>query len=254
MNSQNETLQTIHSLRSTHGNFSDRAVSREDLQTIVEAAVRAANASARQSYAIVVIEDRDQIVHLCGYGARAALLFCLDYTRIADTAAHLGHSFSAEGIGSFVVGSIDTILAAQTAAIAARSLGIDSLFTNGIHRGDMNRVYEALDLPTAYCFPLILLALGYADQEPAYMKGRLSGPGVVHWGRYHRLEEKELQALVEQYDDPQAHLGLTEEWRGKHAHYLDWFYTVWIGRGGPRTGVSPMYSLLEQVGFLEHAE
>lgn len=47
---------------------------------------------------------------------------------------------------SFVTGSTNTILAAQTALI-----------------------------------------LGYAAKEPAYMKGRLSGPGVVHFAQYHRL-------------------------------------------------------------------
>ena len=42
----NETLKTIHSLRTIHGNFSDQEVSSEDLNTILEACVRAANASA----------------------------------------------------------------------------------------------------------------------------------------------------------------------------------------------------------------
>ena len=141
MGHQNETLKTIHSLRSTHGNFTEREVSDEDVQTIIGAAVRAANASARQSYSIVVVEDRALIKQLCGYVGSKGLVFCVDYTRIIDAAEHLGHSFSAEGTTSFVTGSIDTILVAQTAAIAAQSLGIDSLFTNGIHRGDMSRVY-----------------------------------------------------------------------------------------------------------------
>ena len=78
---------------------------------------------------------------------------------------------------AFVTGSTNTILAAQTAVIAAKSLGIDSLLTNGVHRGDMERLWEMLGLPRQYCFPLIALVLGYAAKEPAYQKGRLSGPG-----------------------------------------------------------------------------
>lgn len=48
----NDTLKTIHSLRTTHGDFADRDVSDRDLETILAAAVRAANASNAQNYAI----------------------------------------------------------------------------------------------------------------------------------------------------------------------------------------------------------
>jgi hypothetical protein len=176
----------------------------------------------------------------------------VDYNRITATAEHLSHPFSAGGFVSFVTGAVDTVLAAQTAAIAARSLGVDTLFTNGIHRGDMTRVYDLLDLPKKHCFPLIMLVLGYADEEPAYLKGRLNGPGVVHWDTYHRLTEAGLDDLVARYDDPTSHLGLTGDWREQGlAHYLDWFYTVWSNRGPPRTGKSQMYELVEQLGFLD---
>jgi nitroreductase len=248
----NETLETIHSLRSTHGHFSEQEIARSDLETILEACVRAANASARQSYSIVVVEDTEMMKTLCGYAGSKALLFCVDYNRIIDTAAHLGHDFTADGVVSFVTASIDTILAAQTAAIAAWSLGIDSLFTNGVHRGDMRRVYELLDLPETHCFPLIMLVLGYADQEPAHLKGRLSGAGVVHWGKYHRPTPDELDGLVRHYDDAATHLALSQDWKEQGmAHYLDWFYTVWSTRGGSREGRSQMSELLERVGFWE---
>jgi nitroreductase len=252
MSPQNETLTTIHSLRSTHGDFSEKEISAEDVQTIVTAAVRAANASARQSYSIIVVEDRELMKELCGYEGSKGLVFCTDYNRIIDAANHLGHTFAADGMVSFVTGSTDTILAAQTAAIAARSLGIDSLFTNGIHRGDMTRVYELLDLPREYCFPLIMLVLGYATQEPEYLKGRLSGVGVVHYGKYHRATPEELDELVRSYDDPELHLGLDDTWEQQGLdHYLDWFFTVWSIRGGERRGRSQVSELLERTGFME---
>lgn len=43
----NETLRTIHSLRSIHGDFSAKPVSEADLKTVLEASVRAA--MSRQS-------------------------------------------------------------------------------------------------------------------------------------------------------------------------------------------------------------
>jgi len=251
MDRQNETLGTIHSLRSTHGNFSEKEVSDEDLRTIINAALRAANASARQSYSIIVVEDRELMRKLCGFKGSKALAFCIDYNRIIDTARYLGHTFTEDSIVSFVTGSTDTILAAQIAAIAARSLGIDSLFTNGIHRGDMTGVYELLDLPREHCFPLIMLVLGYATQEPEYLKGRLNGVGVVHYGKYHRATPEELGELVGLYDDPELHLGINDLWKRQGLeHYLDWFYTVWSTRGEKRSGKSQMFELLEKTGFL----
>jgi nitroreductase len=248
----NETLKTLHSLRSIHGDFSDRDIIDEDLQAILNASVRAANASARQSYSIIVVEDRDLMKQLCGYAGSKLLLFCVDYNRLTATAEHLGHPYTEEGIIPFVTGAIDTMLVAQTAAIAAKSLGIDSLFTNGIHRGDMSRVYTLLDLPEKLCFPLIALLLGYPSKEPEYQKGRWAGPGVIHYGKYHSITAEEIDTLVQQCDDPETYLALSDAWKDKEfEHYHDWFFKVWIGRGGPRTGKSQMFELLTRVGFAE---
>jgi nitroreductase len=225
----NETLRTIHSLRTIHGDFSDKVVPDETIQLIISASVRAANASALQSYAIIVVKDGTTIEKLTGYRGSSLLLYCLDYTRVHDSAEHLGYRFRGADMESFVTGSTNTILAAQTAVIAAKSLGVDSLLTNGIHRGDMQRVWDILGLPEQYCFPLIALVLGYAAKEPAYMKGRLSGPGVVHFGKYHRLNKAELDEVVSQYDDKSRHLGLVDDWDQKgYKHYQDWLYKDWL--------------------------
>jgi len=248
----NETLKTLHSLRSIHGDFSDRDVTGEDLQAILNASMRAANASARQSYSIIVVEDRDLMKQLCGYAASKLLLFCVDYNRIIATAEHLGHTYTEEGIVPFVTGVVDTMLVAQTAAIAAKSLGIDSLFTNGIHRGDMSRVYTLLDLPEKLCFPLIALLLGYPSKEPEYQKGRWTGPGVIHYSKYHPITTEEIDTLIQQCDDPEVHLALSDAWRDKgFEHYHDWFFKVWTGRGGTRAGKSQMFDLLAKAGFID---
>ena len=247
----NETMKTVHSLRTIHGNFTSQEVKEEDLNVILEACVCAANASARQSYSVIVVKDRKLMGKLSGFVGSRTLLFCVDYNRIIDTAKHLNHPFSADGVVPFVTGSTDTILAAQTAAITAKSLGIDSLFTNGIHRGDITRVYKLLDLPEKYCFPLIALVLGYPDQEPDYLKGRLNGAGVIHYDKYHKLTTEELDELVEQYDDPDRHMSLNDIWKKKgFNHYLDWFYKVWSARGGKPEGKSQMAEILEKIGFM----
>jgi nitroreductase len=251
--SANATLQTIGKLRTIHGDFSDKAVTDVDLQTVLDASVRAANASALQSYSIVVVRDPAKMKQLCGYQASCLLLYSVDFTRVVDTAAHLGYQYGVDNIDSFISGSTSTIVAAQTAVIAAKSLGIDSLLTNGIHRGDIERLWTLLELPANSCFPLIALLLGYPKTEPAYQKGRLTGAGIVHKEKYQRLTKPELQALVEQYDDKSRHLGLVENWDTLgHKHYLDWLYKTWLRTPSkPTTSETGTLRRLKKSGFVE---
>jgi nitroreductase len=244
------TLETLTSLRSIHGNFSDREVTPQDLQTILDCAIRAANASNRQSYSIVVVEDSDAILNCCGYRGSKALLFCVDFNRLVALAEHTGHSYDAGGSVNFITGAVDTLLVAQSAAVAAKALGIDSLFTNGIHRKGLAKVAQQFNLPAKYCFPLILLILGYPSEEPAVLKGRVRS-GVIHSGRYQQLSGTELDALVREYDAPENHLGLSNTWAADgFDHYLDWFFEKWSGRGDPAKE-KEFIDFLIQAGFLK---
>jgi len=173
---------------------------------------------------------------------------------VLDAAEHLGYNFMINGINAFITGSTDAVLAAQTAAIAAKSLGIDSLFTNSVHRGDIDRIYRRFGLPEIYCFPLISLILGYSAETPEYFKGRLEGKGVIHYDRYHRLTAEELDRLVNEYDDQKKRMGVIRDWEERgFTHYLDWFYAVWsvrIKRSDPER-VKQFFDLLRRARFLE---
>ncbi|MFC2079464.1 nitroreductase family protein [Candidatus Bipolaricaulota bacterium] len=247
-----QTMETLRALRTIHGNFTDKPISEEDLQKVLETSVLAANASNRQSYSIVVVDDADTQEKLSGYKGSVTLVFCVDYNRIIDVAKHLGHEYAMQGFRLFVTGLVDTCLAAQTAAVAAKSLGIDSLFTNGIHRGDPERIYQLLDLPKMHCFPAIALVLGYAEAEPDHKRGRLSGPGVIHRGTYHCLSDEEMVDIVAQYDDSSEHLDMGIPWSEQgHAHFLDWFYEVWSNRFPSQQGRSQLFDRFINAGLAE---
>lgn len=249
----NDTIRTIRGLRSTHGNFSDREIPEEQLQTILQSSLRAANASNMQNYSIVVVRDRAVMKQLCGYRGSRLLVYCADHNRMMASAAALGHSYAPGDAPSFLTATVDTALAAQTAAIAARSLGIDYLLTNGIHRGDMARVWKLLELPEKHCFPIIALVLGYPTEEPDHLKGRLDGPGIIHDGKYHRPTAEELATIAQRYDDPATHLALNEDWaKAGHKHFFDWLFTAWIGRSPRPAGqTSQMLELLKRSGYLD---
>lgn len=246
----NETLATIGRLRTVHGDFTDREVSQTDLRTIIDASLRAANASGRQSYSIIVLRDRATMRELFGYEGPVSLVFNVDFTRITRCAEALRRDFAVDDAVPFITGSADAMLVAQTAAIAAKSLGIDSMFTNGLHRTDIDRVFAILGLPERHCFPLIALVLGYPCEPGAAPKGRLGGKGIVHEGRYEELSDADVDAIVRAYDDRGERMGLIEDWNEQgFGHYLDWFYAKWSRRIPPET-VARMRDRLRRSGFI----
>lgn len=245
----NQTIETIQKLRTIHGEFSDRDVSEEDLKQIIEASVHAANASARQSYSIIIVRDRDTIKKRFDYDGSKALLFCVDLNRIIRTANYMGYNYNTEGFLSFVTGSTDAILTAQTAAIAAKSLGIDSMFTNSIHRHNLKDVCSEFGLPDKYCFPLITLILGYPEKEPAHSKKRLCGKGVIHNEKYENLNDADLEELIQMYD--KQNMWTNDNWAEMgYVHYLDWFFTKWfVGDSTPKQ--RELITVLREMGFIE---
>jgi nitroreductase len=252
----NETLKTIYELNSTHGNFSSRDIMEEELKTIIDACVRASNASARQSYSIIVVDDKSDMKNYLEYVGSRALIFCADFTRLVDTAEYLDHSYQYGGITDFITACTDTALAAQTAVISAKSLGIDYLLTNSVHRRDMNGFYQKFNLPEKLCFPVIALILGYSKNEEQTPRGRLNGAGVVHYGEYNRLQQKELGEIVKLYDEVDRNMGVVFYKRNeeqKYKRYLDWFYKVW-SKSNPeyrQRKNAEITNLLKGVGFLE---
>ena len=241
---QNETLDLIHHLQSIK-EYEPKEISSNDLESILQAAVRAANASARQSYSIIVVRDKERL-NKYFYGADKALIICVDYNRLIKVAEHMGHTYDYYNMFGFITGSTDAILVAQTAVIAAKSLGIDSLFTNCLHRAPFDEVQKEFNLPKKHCFPLISICLGYRKSDPAVKKGRLSGSSVIHYDQYHTLTDQEAEDLVAEYDDQEKHLGLTYKY--EMPHYLDWFYLKWSQN---RYGVEKGKKMAELLGNMD---
>lgn len=251
----NEVLDSIHRLRSVR-EFSEQPVSDRNLQTILQAGARACNASARQSYSIIVIKNRKTIEEYVGFSASVALLFCVDFNRITEMAEYIGCNYQVRPIEDFITGSTDTILVAQNCMLAAHSLGISGVFTNKIHRLNINQVYKKFHLPRKYCFPLVSLALGYSNVKFQFEKDRLEGPGIIHQEKYTKIDDTEKEKIVKAYDDPERHIGISETWREEgHASYLSWFYNVWCKSfGDPNSRICKLhlrhlYKRLEDAGL-----
>lgn len=174
----NPVLACIEGRCSTRA-FTDEPVSDEERQAIVHAACRAPSAGAMMFYSIIAIDDaekRARLCHLCDdqpfmLKAPLWLLFAADNRKWADLYAHVGCADDpalatcpelarrSPGVGDLLLACQDAMCAAQTAVIAAESLGIGSCYIGDcIEHGE--EVAELLGLPTGVV-PLSLLVFGH---------------------------------------------------------------------------------------------
>lgn len=244
----NETLNTLFNLKSVR-NYSKKEIKKEDLDLILNAAIRAANSGNRQVYSIIVVND-SKLLEKYFYGGNKALVFLVDFNRWFDLARHLGYAIeeSVDGMRGFTISSMDALLSAQTAAIAAKSLGIGTLFTTSLHREDLSKVYKLLGLPEKYCFPYLSLCLGYPNEESKPLKGRVK-KGVIHYGKYQSLSPEELDEQIAEYDDEENNLGLfSAQQRRKEEgfdHYLSFYFANW-SISQPKEEIENFYAALQR--------
>jgi nitroreductase len=252
MNLNNETLETLKKLRTIHWNFNDKEVTDQEISTITKHCMRAANATNLSNYSIIVVDDVDVIKKITSNPCKTkCLVFCLDYNRIAGTASHLGYDYFPEvSWYGFIGGIFDVSILTQTAVIAAKSLGIDSLITNAIFRQDIRDIKKILKLPEKYCFPVMTLLLGHSDKPDTQTIGRLSANHVVHKGTYTPISDISHEDIIAEFDNIYP-----EYLNEQYPHYLDWYHQVWekpseySKRGKSSKLDEQIYEVLRESGF-----
>jgi nitroreductase len=212
----NETLKLIHNRRSVRA-YEDRPIDRETTNTIVQAAVRAPTAGNMMLYSILEIEDqtlKEKLARSCDnqpFIARAplVLLFLAEYQRWFDTYIAFdvpalceaeGQAMRLPGEGDLMLACCDALIAAQTAVIAAESLGVGSCYVGDImERYEYHR--ELLNLPR-YTFPIALLCFGYPTQaaQERELTSRFPQEAIHFKNRYRHLDEAELRQMLEPRD------------------------------------------------------
>lgn len=175
----NPVLDCIERRSSTRA-FSDEPVTPEERHAILHAAGRAPSAGAMMFYSIISVDDPDARRELCRIcddqpfmlKAPFWLLFvadnrkwldlyeqtgCYDDPALANAPERAG--YRRPGLGDLLLACEDTMCAAQTAVIAAESLGIGSCYIGDvIEHGE--QLAGLLDLP-AGTVPLALLVFGH---------------------------------------------------------------------------------------------
>jgi FMN reductase (NADPH)/FMN reductase [NAD(P)H] len=208
----NETLEVIEKRRSTR-NYADTPISAEEKEAILHAAMRAPTAGNMILYSIIEIDDpalKERLAVTCDnqpFIAKAplVLLFAADYQRKFDYFKYCEaeESCTANGRkprppqeGDMLLACCDALIAAQTAVIAAESLGIGSCYI-----GDILENYEIhrdlLKLPP-YVLPITLVCFG----RPAIVHTeksitpRYDRQFIVFKDAYRRLEADDFEQMM----------------------------------------------------------
>lgn len=210
----NPTLELLHNRKSVRA-YEPKAISREIRDRVLSAAMRAPTAGNMQLYSIIEITDqaiKDTLVETCDnqpFIARApfVLLFLADYQRwfdyfrasgVEDQCSERGLPMRLPQEGDLFLACCDALIAAQTAVVAAESLGLGSCYI-----GDIMENYEIhrdlFALPR-YVFPICLLCIGYPTQGQIDREktSRFERRFIAFENKYQRFGPEDLHLMFAQ--------------------------------------------------------
>lgn len=200
----NETLDTLIGHRSVRAYLPD-ALPQGFVELLVAAAQSAASSSNLQPWSVVAVEDPAKKAALAALAgdhkhivqAPLFLLWLVDLQRLESIGRDRGTP--TDGLAfleTFLLGAVDTTIAAQSAVVAAESLGLGTVYTGGI-RNKPAEVAAVLNLP-ANVFALFGLVVGYPDPAaPASVKPRLPQEAVLFRETY---GQSDISSGVTAYD------------------------------------------------------
>ena len=172
----NEVIKLLKSHTSVR-KFNEIKITDEQIQHIIESAMRGATAGNMMAYSIIKIRSKETLAKLsksCDNqpfiaDADLALLFVADNYKWHKfyeqrKISEVFPNYEGPSISDFILGVEDGIIAAQNAVIAAESLGIGTCYI-----GDIMENYEyhkeLFNLPK-YTMPIALVVMGNYDTKP----------------------------------------------------------------------------------------
>ncbi|HHX38061.1 MAG TPA: NADPH-dependent oxidoreductase [Clostridiaceae bacterium] len=151
--------------------YTDRPVSAEVIDTLIEVALRTASHMHMQAWSIIRVTDRAQKERLFEITKQPYMLevpelwiFLVDCRRnyrIVEAQGYTG--LAAQNLDRFMQGYIDACLAAQNVMTAVESLGMGGVYFGSIAR-DYAATCSILELPDL-TFPVVGVGFGYPAEE-----------------------------------------------------------------------------------------
>jgi nitroreductase len=177
--------------------YTDKNISEDMLNRVLEAGCRASNTGNMQVYSIIVNRDPEMKKQLSGchfnqpmvVKAPVVLTFCADFNRFNLWCRQRNADPGYDNFLSFITASIDALLVAQNVCVAAESegLGICYLGTTTYLAG---KIIEVLHLPKGVV-PVTTVTIGWPDEQPGLVD-RLPLEAIVHNENYQDYTRGEI--------------------------------------------------------------
>jgi len=212
----NETIKLIQNRRSVRS-YEKKFISEKNKNLIINSAMRSPTAGNMMLYSIIEVEDqkiKDKLAKSCDNqlfiaNAPFVLLFLADYQRWMDyfNACDIESYGRDENLpnrtpeeGDLLLACCDALIAAQTAVVAAESIGICSCYI-----GDIMENYEfhkeLFNLPK-YTFPITMLCFGYPKEKLSQkeLKPRFPQQFIHFKNEYKRLSKNNFADMYKSYE------------------------------------------------------
>jgi len=184
----NPTLKIINSHASVR-KFKPLPISEDMIETIVSAAQRASTSSNLQTYSVIVTTESENLEKLAKISsnqehvrtAPVFLTWCADLARLQKACLMRNYEQNTSFLENFLIASVDAVLAAQNAALAAESLGLGICYIGGI-RNNPGEVIKLFELPKLV-FPITGMTIGWPDGE-SQIRPRLPLNAIMHREKY----------------------------------------------------------------------
>jgi nitroreductase len=188
----------IHAHRSIRS-YANRAVEPATLERVLSAATRASSSGNMQAYSIIVTSDRELREKLYRphfeqsmvLDAPVLLTFCADFRRMRRWLALREAPDNFDNFMSFMIATIDAVLASQNAALAAEVEGLGICYM-GTTLANCFEIAEILQCPPGVV-PIVGFSIGHPAENPA-PRDRLPLDLLVHRECYQDPSDEKLLA------------------------------------------------------------
>ena len=186
--------------RRTIRQYTDKAIPADLMTELLTTAAQSSNTGNMQAYSVVVTTTNEIKAQLAPAHfnqpmetkAPAVLTFCADFNRFSKWCEQRNAMPGYDNFQSFMATAIDTMIFAQTFAVAAESagLGICYLGTTTYNAGE---IIEVLNLPKLVV-PITTITVGYPEKMPE-LTDRLPLEAVVHYEKYNDFSNEKIDTL-----------------------------------------------------------
>jgi nitroreductase len=192
----NEFYKTINGHASVRS-YENKAIPTEVQNRSITAATRASTSGNKQCYSIIVTtapQIKEELLKPHFYQsmvteAPALLTFCADFHRMRRWLEVSNAPPNFDNFMSFMIATIDAVLASQNAALAAEAEGLGICYM-GTTLASCAEIARILDCPKNVV-PVAGFSLGY-PKEKSEPRERLPLDSVVHYEKYRQFAEDEI--------------------------------------------------------------